>query len=170
MKILYIIRHAKSSWEEVDLDDMVRPLSNKGKTASLVLGNWMNHQKIKPDYIITSPATRALHTAINLSTWVEFPIAKLDIDSRIYFGNLKMITEKLSQLDQSLKPIHKVLLIGHEPLLSDLIYKLTKDELDKFPTASLYSISWNVNTWEEAMLQLGAKIDFINPKVLMKSK
>ena len=49
MKRLYIIRHAKSSWEQEDIDDMVRPLNDKGKSASLVLGNWLKHHKIKPD-------------------------------------------------------------------------------------------------------------------------
>ena len=170
MKILYIIRHAKSSWEQEDIDDMVRPLNDKGKSASLILGNWLNHQKIKPDYIIASPATRALHTAINLSTWVEYSISKMDIDSKLYFGNVKTVSDKIISLDQSAKEIKNVFLIGHEPLLSELINKFTKDILDKFPTASLYSISWNVDTWAEAMSQLGAKVDFITPKSLMKSK
>lgn len=170
MKILYIIRHAKSSWEQEDIDDMVRPLNDKGKTASLVLGNWLKHQKIKPNYVITSPATRALHTTINICSWVEFPISNMDIDQRIYFGNGKSISEKLITLDESAKSIDKVFLIGHEPILSELIHKLTKDVLDKFPTGALYSVSWNVETWAEAMQQLGSKVDFITPKSLVKPK
>lgn len=170
MKILYIIRHAKSSWEEGDINDMVRPLNEKGKTASLIIGNWLNHQKIKPDFVMTSPATRALHTSINISSWVDFPISKMDIDPVLYFGNVKSICEKLVLLDQSSKVIDKVFLIGHEPILSDLINKLTKDVLVKFPTTALYSISWNVDSWEEAMQELGAKVDFITPKLLQNSK
>lgn len=167
MKTLYIIRHAKSSWEQEDLDDMIRPLNEKGKTACLMVGNWLKSQKIKPDYVMTSPATRALHTAINVTSWVDFPKSKLDIDAQIYFGNTKSITEKLAQLDQ-VGHAEKVFLFGHEPILSELIYKLTKDQLEKFPTAALYAIHWNVDTWEEAMKQLGSKVDFITPKLLTK--
>lgn len=168
MKTLYIIRHAKSSWDEEDLDDMVRPLNDRGKTACLLIGNWLRMQKIKPDYVITSPATRALHTAITVTSWMEFPKSKLDIDAAIYFGNVKAVSEKLVSLDQVSKS-GKVFLFGHEPLLSELIYKFTKDELEKFPTAALYSINWNVDTWAEAMQQLGAKVDFITPKSLIKT-
>lgn len=170
MKILYIIRHAKSSWDQEEIDDMVRPLNPRGKSASLILGNWLKHQKIKPDLVLTSPATRALHTAINLCSWVEFPIHKMDIDANIYFGNVKSIAEKLTLLDGSIKSIDKIFLIGHEPILSELIHKLTKDVLDKFPTAALYSISWNVDTWAEAMTELGSKIDFITPKLLQNTQ
>lgn len=168
MKTLYIIRHAKSSWEQEDLDDMVRPLNDRGKAASLLIGNWLRLQKVKPDYVITSPATRALHTAISVTSWVGFPKSRLDIDAVVYFGNTRLISEKLIALDKEPKS-NKVLLFGHEPLLSELIYKFTKDELDKFPTGALYSISWNVDTWEEAMRELGSKIDFITPKSLTKS-
>lgn len=167
MKTLYIIRHAKSSWEQEDLDDIVRPLNDKGKTSCLVLGHWLKNQKIKPDYVITSPATRALHTAIQVTSWVDFPKNKLDIDSVIYFGNTRSIVQKLISLDQ-LKNIDQVFLFGHEPILSELIEKFTKDQLEKLPTAALYSIHWNVDTWEEAMKQLGSKIDFITPKLLSK--
>ncbi|HUH74842.1 MAG TPA: histidine phosphatase family protein [Chitinophagales bacterium] len=170
MKTLYIIRHAKSSWEQEDINDMVRPLNDRGKTASLIVGNWLKYQSIQPDYVITSPATRALHTAINICSRVDFPISKMDIDQKIYFGNVKSISEKLKILDNSSKTIDTIFLIGHEPLLSELIHKLTKDVLDKFPTAALYSINWNVDTWAEAMSQLGSKVDFITPKSLINSK
>ena len=170
MKRLYIIRHAKSSWEQEDIDDMVRPLIDNGKSASLLLGNWLMHHKIKPDEVITSPATRALHTAINICSWIDFPISKMDIDQKIYFGNIKSITDKLIQLDQSAKEINSVFLIGHEPLMSEMVYKFTKDVLDKFPTSALYSISWNVDSWADAMHLLGSKVDFITPKSLLKSK
>lgn len=169
MKTLYIIRHAKSSWEQEDLDDMVRPLNDKGKTACLMMGNWLKSQKIKPDYVITSPATRALHTAIQVCSWVDFPKSKFDIDAQIYFGNTKSISEKIISLDQK-NNVNQVFLFGHEPILSELIYKYTKDQLEKFPTASVYSIHWNVSTWEEAMKQLGSKVDFITPKLLAKFK
>lgn len=168
MKTLYIIRHAKSSWEQDDLDDMVRPLNDKGKAACLLLGNWFRQQKIKPDYVFTSPATRALHTAIQVTSWVGYPKHKLDIDAQIYFGSVRHVMDRLSSLDET-GDYQQVFLFGHEPILSELIYKLTKDELDKFPTAALYSIHWDVDTWSEAMRQLGSKVDFTTPKFLAKS-
>jgi hypothetical protein len=54
--------------------------------------------------------------------------------------------------------------------MSEMVHKFSKDVLDKFPTGALYSVSWNVETWAEAMQQLGSKVDFITPKSLVKPK
>jgi phosphohistidine phosphatase SixA len=76
----------------------------------------------------------------------------------------------LIQLDHSSKEINNVFLIGHEPLMSEMVHKFSKDVLDKFPTAALYCVSWNVDSWADAMHLLGSKVDFITPKSLLKTK
>ncbi|HNA40311.1 MAG TPA: histidine phosphatase family protein, partial [Chitinophagales bacterium] len=62
MKSLSIIRHAKSDWS-TGVDDIARPLNERGKNAVVLIGNYLQQQKIKPDLIISSPAKRAQDTA-----------------------------------------------------------------------------------------------------------
>ncbi len=75
---LALIRHAKSSWENSALDDMVRPLNQKGHENTILMGNYLLQQRFHPKQIISSPATRALHTAINLSSWIGYNKNKIE--------------------------------------------------------------------------------------------
>jgi phosphohistidine phosphatase len=167
MKYLTLIRHAKSSWEQPDIDDMVRPLNQRGKESTILMGNWMQQQKMKPDIIITSPATRALHTAINIASWINYNKARMDIDQSIYFGGTKAIVEKLLSLDNANSSYKEVLIVGHEPYLGEAVTKLCGDELDKFPTCGLYRIGWEADTWEHALKFPGSKVLFMTPKLLL---
>lgn len=167
MKFLTLVRHAKSSWEQPDIDDMVRPLNPRGKESTILMGNWLHTQKIKPDAIISSPATRALHTALNIASWINFNKSRMDIDQAVYFGGTKAIMEKIASLDPALKD---VLMVGHEPYLSELVNKLTGDELDKFPTCALYRIYWDTDSWEECLQKNGSKVTFMTPKMLLNKE
>ena len=63
MKKLYLVRHAKSSWENNKLKDIDRPLNKRGKRDAPFMGRLMKENNIKPDLLISSPAERALRTA-----------------------------------------------------------------------------------------------------------
>ena len=54
VKRLYLIRHAKSSWKDPDLDDFDRPLNKRGKTDAPLMGKRLKEQGVKPDLIISS--------------------------------------------------------------------------------------------------------------------
>lgn len=167
MKYLTLIRHAKSSWEFPDLDDMVRPLNTRGKESATLMGHHLKSLKIKPDVIISSPATRALHTALSIATWLGFNSGRMDIDKAIYFGGTKAMVEKIAALDELPVNPDEVFLFGHEPFMSELIQKLCGDELEKFPTCAIYRIVWDVDTWKEALTQNGVKDIFLTPKMLL---
>ena len=167
MKYLTLIRHAKSSWDFADLDDMVRPLNQRGKEATTLMGHYIKSLKIKPDVMISSPATRALHTALNIASWLGINKARIDIDKSIYFGGTKAMVEKLSSLDSLPSAPDEVFLFGHEPYMSELVHKLTGDEIEKFPTCAFYRIALDAATWSEAMKIQGTKDIFVSPKMLM---
>ena len=63
MKKLYLIRHAKSSWKDITLDDFDRPLNKRGKTDAPFMAQKLKDKNIYPDIIISSPAKRAKSTA-----------------------------------------------------------------------------------------------------------
>lgn len=145
-KYLTIIRHAKSSWENPELDDLVRPLNERGVQSIKIIGNYLKEQQIQPDLVITSPATRALQTAIGIGSYLNYTAGDLFIKQEIYFGNPTTIFSILKNLDND---FNDVFLFGHEPILSSLIELLTKNRLEKFPTCGVYRIVFDISYWKE---------------------
>ena len=62
-RTLLLVRHAKSSWDDVALPDKERPLADRGKRDAPMMGKRLAKRQVKPDLILTSPARRALSTA-----------------------------------------------------------------------------------------------------------
>lgn len=161
MKYLTIIRHAKSSWENPDLDDLVRPLNERGLQSIKTIGNYLKEKQIQPDLVITSPATRALQTAIGIGTYLNYTADDLLIKQDIYSGFEKQILQVISAVDEYYS---NVFLFGHEPILSSLIELLTKNRLEKFPTCAVYRIAFDINHWKE--IKKGKTLFFVTPKQL----
>jgi len=161
VKYLTIIRHAKSSWENPDLDDLVRPLNERGLQSIKIIGNYLKGKQIQPDLVIASPATRALQTAIGIGTYLNYTPDDLLIKQEIYFGNPTSIFSILKNLNDVL---NDVFLFGHEPILSSLIEMLTKNQLDKFPTCAVYRIAFDINHWNA--IKKGKMAFFVTPKQL----
>ena len=162
-KYLTIIRHAKSSWENPELDDLVRPLNERGRQSIKIIGNYLREHKIKPDLVITSPATRALQTAIGISEILNYPKESLNIKQDIYFGTSSAILSVLENMDDIFKD---VFLFGHEPLLSSLIEILTGKNIDKFPTCAVCRISLDITKWKNLKLKNSKCEFYVNPKIL----
>ena len=83
MKRLFLVRHAKSSWDDPSLDDMDRPLNNRGKRNAPEMGIRLRKQGIIPDLLISSPAKRAHTTAKSISEEIGYPKKKIVIDDRL---------------------------------------------------------------------------------------
>lgn len=163
MKHLYIIRHAKSDWVDLSLPDIVRPLNERGKAAVFSIGNFLKEQKISPDLIISSPATRALHTAVGISSILGYPSKDIITDSGIYFSGPEGMMEAISHVNNKKKTLF---IFSHEPTCSEVIFRLTGEEVEKFPTAAVFGIKFNVDKWEEILNTKGEKILFTSPKQL----
>ena len=163
MKHLTIIRHAKSSWSTPDLDDIVRPLNERGLKSIKIIGNYLNEESIQPDLIITSPATRAVQTAVGIGDLLNYNKDELQIKQEIYFGNTNDILTFLKNIDNH---FWDVFLFGHEPVLSALIELLTKNNIEKFPTCAAYRITFDIKKWKE--ISIGKKTFFIYPKLFTK--
>ena len=165
MKFLTIIRHAKSSWADLDLDDMIRPLNKRGKKSILIIGDYLKMRKIKPDLMIASPSTRTMQTAIGIGKILDYDIEKIKINQDIYFGEQDDILSIIKNIKDKYKD---VFLFGHEPLLSSLIHHFTNEELEKFPTCAVYRIAFNTNDWKEVVHQKGDCEFYVNAKLLIE--
>jgi phosphohistidine phosphatase len=161
MKYLYIIRHAKSDWEDLTLPDIVRPLNERGKQSVYIIANFLKENKIIPDLILSSPATRALHTAIGVSDVLGYPNNNIFTYSEIYFKGREGMLDVISSVGNKKS---NIFIFSHEPSCSELIYFLTGEAVMKFPTAAIFGIKFKMDNWSEIFNHKGEKVLFTSPK------
>ena len=138
-KELLLLRHGKSDWS-VATDDFNRPLKNRGKRAARKMGVWLHQQDLKPDYVLCSPAERAVVTAKILCKAMGLGVQCIYQDQRLYAASPESLKQVLMECPASAQ---RVLLVGHNPELEALLAELVKDEIvwpddgKLLPTATL---------------------------------
>lgn len=155
MKILYLIRHAKSDWSNSALLDYDRILSEKGITDTVLMAKKLNELNFKPSLIICSPAQRTTSTAdfISRGTSILFY-------NSIYEASLIDLIELINVLPNEHK---EIALIGHNPSITKLSNYLTDDFIDHMPTCSIVKIELEIDNWNEIVHGIGIKKYFISP-------
>lgn len=146
MKTLYILRHAKSSWDEDGIDDTDRPLKKKGINDAYHKGKNMHSRGVSLDLMITSPAFRALNTSIIVAKQLGYPLNEISINPDIYNLSLKKATHLLSKVNND---VSSLMIVGHNPELSELLNHLTKEETGEIPTSGLVCITFKASDWKK---------------------
>jgi len=82
VKTLYIVRHAKSSWEYQGVEDIDRPLKKRGIKDAYLMSKFLSKRINKPDVFISSVANRALHTSVIFCQNFNYPLSNLKIKKR----------------------------------------------------------------------------------------
>lgn len=159
MKTLFLMRHAKSSWDNPDLVDFDRPLNKRGLKTAPFMGELMRKRKMNPDLILSSPAKRAAHTAKLVKEYGKLS-AEIVYEERIYEATAHTLLIILSQLDNSIKA---PLLVGHNPGLEALLKILTGQVLS-IPTAALAKIALEIDDWQEISESRGRLEFLIRPR------
>ena len=147
MKSLYLLRHAKSSWKDPNLNDHERPLSKRGRHAAKMMAWYFRRSKIAPDFVVCSTALRAQQTLDPIIKAAK-KSPKVILESEIYGGTQQALWEQLWGLPESTK---SVLLVGHNPALQDLAREHAQAEADKllpsagekFPTGAMASFRFD---------------------------
>lgn len=161
MKTLYILRHAKSSWENGDLSDFERPLNQRGLEAAPLMGGVMKENNFTPALILSSPAKRAEQTAQIVRRAAGFDGAIEFVDG-IYEASPGRLLEIIGAQNEM---IESLLLVGHNPGLENLIRALT-GELHALPTAALAVITLETNDWKGINSSSNRLRALIRPKEL----
>ena len=157
MKTIYIVRHAKSSWNMIDIPDEQRPLLEKGKKRIKKVIDYLHEKHIKVDYIISSHAVRAHETAKILAHALKYPIENIKIDSKIYHGNGDDILNQFYDLPDR---FDSVMIVGHNPSLTDFVNIFLKSPIDNLPTSGVVSFTFDTDKWEK-VVNAGRKTNFI---------
>ncbi len=159
MKTLFILRHAKSSWENTDLSDFERPLNERGLEAAPLMGDVMKKNRFQPEIILSSSAKRAEQTAMLIKQSAGFDAA-IQFDKRIYEAIPARLLEVIAEQSEKNE---SVLLIGHNPGLEGLLKFLT-GELQAMPTAALAIVDLDADEWSEVNSAKGNLRVLIRPR------
>lgn len=155
MKTLLLLRHAKSSWQDSTLADFDRPLNSRGLETAPQIGSKIFSRKIEPDEILSSPAKRAVQTAILVRETAQLA-AKIQYEEKIYEASPLTLLYLLAEQNEENESI---LLIGHNPGLERLTEILT-GEATQMKTATLVKINLKIEKWSEILPNCG-KLDFV---------
>lgn len=161
MKTLYIIRHAKSSWD-FELEDHDRPLNSRGRADVRKIGQYLSHHEETPDLMISSTASRALYTALFIADEWGYAEDEIRLYPTLYHASPKTILEILSEI----KGANSVALFGHNPGLTDLINLFDYSFMDNLPTCGVCSFTFDIASWKEIKNAKGQRKADISPKNL----
>lgn len=159
MKTLFILRHAKSSWDNAALSDFERPLNERGLKAAPLMGEVMKKNRFQPEIVLSSPARRAEQTATLIKQSAEIGSA-IRFDERIYEASPARLLEVISEQSEKLESI---LIVGHNPGLEGLL-KFFIGELQPMPTAALAVVDLETDKWSEVSSSKGNLRTLIRPK------
>lgn len=145
MKKIILLRHAKSAWDHPWLTDFERPLAERGLRDAPQMAASLKNRGISVDRICSSTAQRAKQTACITAAVLGFPEAKIHWDKSLYHASeTHLLTFIQSQPDQ----IQTLILVGHNPGLTDLI-NLLGVKLDNLPTSGQLAFSLATTHWRE---------------------
>lgn len=144
MKQLFLIRHAKSDWTNTELKDIERFLNERGYSNANLMAAKFNHT---PDLIITSPAIRAISTALIFARNINYNVNNICIKQELYESSVKDYLEVINTIDNS---YNTVLLFAHNPTISDVAQHLTQALPMVLPTCAIAGISFDVSDWKKA--------------------
>ncbi len=162
MPTLLLMRHAKSGWDDPSLADHERPLNARGRKSAPRMGELLKQQGLVPDLIITSTARRAVDTAHAVVTSTGYD-GRIEVTRRLYLAEPDTYLEVLGELEARYE---RVLLVGHNPGISELVGRLTGDAVE-MPTAAIARIELAVPSLSAVHSGTrGRLVDLFKPKEL----
>ena len=143
---LTIVRHAKSSWRFADLDDHRRPLNRRGLRDVLRMPRIVAQRIPRPDLLIASDAARTVQTAQALADAYELPDERAILTDELYLAGHR----ELMRILGSMRDRHThVMLVGHNPGLSELCEHLLGTPMEHLPTFATASLELEVSGWKQ---------------------
>lgn len=166
MKTLYIVRHAKSSWDHPGLADHERPILEKGKNRTALVRDYLIDNNCSVDLMISSHAVRANQTASIIAEGLGYPNENIQISTSIYHGSLDSIIDQLFELPDD---VNSVMLFGHNPTFTSLANYFIPGKIDWLPTSAVVCIDFETDKWED-FINARKKVKFVVTPRLLKEK
>lgn len=175
-KMLSLLRHAKSSWDDPVAKDFDRPLNGKGKRAAEIMGKWLAREKQVFDSIFASPAIRVTETIDHVETGYGQKLNPV-WDRKLYLASTATLMDVLRD---SGGDAEHILVVGHNPSLEDLALELLPETASddapedallrelylKYPTGTFAQIALDIGSWDAIGSNKGRLIEFKRPRDL----
>lgn len=162
MKTLYLVRHAKSAWHIDHIEDRDRPLKGRGiRDAHLVStflrGNLAHSEKV---VVYSSPATRALHTALIFCKVLGLPASKVRIVEDLYHAPFDVLHSVVRGTEDG---VDTVFMFAHNPSITEYVNYIAGQSIDNVPTTGVACLRFGESSWADAGLK-AELIHFEYPK------
>ncbi len=144
MKTVYLIRHAKSSWDDSSLRDIERPLNQRGLRDAPFMAQLLKGKGASPDQIISSPANRAYTTATYFAQALSIESEDIVVRNDIYEAFPQTVLSIITSLSNDLK---EVLLFGHNPLFTSLANMFSNQYIPNLPTCGIAKLTFEKEDW-----------------------
>lgn len=153
MRRLILLRHAKSSWSDPELDDHDRPLNARGRRAAPMMGGWMREQGLAPDHVTMSDSARTQETWALASAAFDAPPEPV-VTPLLYHADPATMLDALRAAPAGART---VLMIGHQPGVSGFARKLCGGEapaqcaraFQHYPTAAAAVFEFDAAAWSD---------------------
>jgi phosphohistidine phosphatase len=162
VKYVYLVRHAKSSWADMNLKDHERPLNGRGRRDAPRMAARLAREGLRVDGILTSTAKRARQTAQSFAE--AFGLGKKAViqDKNLYHAGPKTIQKCIQKLPDDWKT---VLVFGHNPGYTEAANALLNDDyIGNVPTCGIVASQADVKKWSKWKLDDAERTDFLYPK------
>ena len=161
MKLLSLVRHAKSSWKDSNLSDFDRLLNKRGERDAPLMGRRFASVEPPPDLILASSAQRAARTAQVIAEAIGYAAERISFQPTLYLATSAEMLGVIQGLDDRLEHIA---LVAHNPGLTDLCDVLAGAKIDNVPTCGIVRMSLTIDSWRSASQGCGRLLDFDYPK------
>ncbi|MFO1153025.1 MAG: histidine phosphatase family protein [Rhodospirillales bacterium] len=170
MKVVYLLRHAKSSWKDEGIEDLERPLAKRGRAAAKAMRDYLAEAKVQPAQVLCSPARRTRDTLAIIQGAFASAVP-IRFEKGIYMAEPTTLLRRMRRLADSLG---SVMIVGHNPGLGQLALRLSEgrdnearqDLAVKFPTCALAILRSEAEHWSE--LEGGATLEaFVRARDLL---
>ncbi len=145
-KQVILVRHAHAHGLEPGLEDFERRLDRRGRHEAEAMARRAHELGLAPDHLIASPADRAIATAREFAKALAFPLPRIRHDDRVYLAE----PDRLVAILRNAPPdAQRVMLVGHNPGLSELAAWLTGEDVGHLPTAALCVATAALERWTD---------------------
>ncbi|NVJ88109.1 MAG: histidine phosphatase family protein [Flavobacteriaceae bacterium] len=145
MKTLYIVRHAKSSWEYPGIDDIDRPLKKRGIKDAHLMSKFLSKTIDRPDLLLSSSANRALHTAVIFSENLGYPLANLQINRQLYSFSDGYLVKTVLALDDG---FNSAMIFSHDHGINTFVNKFGSQPIAHVTTCGVIGLNFDVKHWK----------------------
>lgn len=161
MKTLVLIRHAKSSWDDISLADIERALNDRGKNDAKMMAERLHKKDLMPDIFVSSPAKRARKTAKYFLKEFDFDKDNVSIAAQLYEASVKDFYSVIEQIPDTW---NTAFLFSHNPGITDFVNDLGCLPVDNMPTCGVFAVELETDRWNEIQMVAKSFLFFDFPK------